>query len=317
MCEDALGGADEALAVAERVRGAVAGQVFAIGGGIHLTCPIGVAAYPHDAPDRAAVVGAADGAMYAAKRLGRNQVRAAGDRAVEALLATLDVGGSREEAALVGTVEALVALVGVRDLYTGRHTHDVASLAMRMALALGLDAAEARLVGLAGRLHDVGKVGVPDAVLQKRGRLSEDEWAIMRTHPQVGADVVGRVPALRALVPAIRGHHERWDGCGYPDGLSGEAIPLAARIVAVADAYGAMTTERPYQQARSAARAFDELRRCAGSQFDPRVVDACARAVRRRIPGGPACDVTTPPGGCATFQRTVDEGPLRLVCSAA
>jgi len=122
----------------------------------------------------------------------------------------------------------------------------VAALTTRLALALGLDAAQARMVGLAARLHDIGKVGVPDTVLQKRGRLLEEGWAVMQAHPVVGAEVVGHVPALRALAPLIRAHHERWDGRGYPDGLAGEAIPLGARVIAVADAYGAMTSERPY-----------------------------------------------------------------------
>ncbi len=264
-----------ALEVAERVRVAVAAHPFPIGGGAHLTCSLGVATYPAHAGGRDGLVDAADQAMYAAKRLGRNQARAADDPAA-VLLAGSEAGGSREEAALAGTVEALAALVDARDAYTGGHAHDVAALARRLALALGLDAAEARMVGLAARLHDVGKVAVPDAILRKPGRLTEEEWAVMRTHPAVGADVVGRAPALRALAPAIRAHHERWDGRGYPDGVAGERIPLAARLIAVVDAYEVMTTGRPYRAARSRAGALDELRRHAGGQFDPAVVAALA-----------------------------------------
>ena len=128
------------------------------------------------------------------------------------------------------------------------------------------------MVGLVGRLHDVGKVAIPDAVLQKPGRLTENEWVLMRAHAAVGADVVRRLPALRVLAPLIHAHHEKWDGSGYPDGLTGEEIPLGARIVAVADAYGAMTTDRPYRPACTPAAALAELRRCAGTQFDPDVV---------------------------------------------
>jgi HD-GYP domain-containing protein (c-di-GMP phosphodiesterase class II) len=120
----------------------------------------------------------------------------------------------------------------------------------------------------------VGKVAIPDAVLQKPGRLTEEEWELMRTHPAVGADVVSHIPALRPLVPVIRAHHERWDGQGYPDHLKGEAIPLGARILMVVDAYVAMTVDRPYQPARAPAVALAELCRCAGSQFDPQVVMA-------------------------------------------
>ncbi len=264
-----------ATEAAERVRAAVAAHAFPVGGGAHLTCSLGVATYPAHAAARDGLVDAADRAMYAAKRLGRNQVRAADDPAAAALAAER-AGDSREEAALAGTVEALAALVDARDAYTGGHAHDVAVLALRVALALGLDAAEARMVGLAARLHDVGKVAVPDAILRKPGRLTEEEWAVMRTHPAVGGDVVGRAPALRALAPIIRAHHERWDGRGYPDGLAGEGIPLAARIIAVVDAYEVMTTGRPYRAARDRAGALDELRRHAGAQFDPAAVAALA-----------------------------------------
>ncbi len=269
--------ATTALIAAERVRVAVAGHIFSAGGGVRLTCSMGVAAYPGNGEGRDAVVNAADRAMYAAKRLGRNQVRAANDPAAATMDPTGGEAGSREEAMMVGTVEALAALVEARDLYTGQHTHEVAALTLRLALALGLDATEARLVELAGRLHDIGKVAIPDAVLQKNGSLSEGKWALMRTHPAIGADVVRRVPILRALSSIIHAHHERWDGQGYPDGVAGEAIPMGARIVAVADTYGAMTTDRPYRQACAPAEALAEVRRCAGGQFDPVVVDALDR----------------------------------------
>ena len=266
-----------ALAAAERIRTAVAAQIFSIGGGVRLTCTIGIAAYPFDSEERDGLIRAADQAMYAAKKLGRNQVRTAKDPAVIALAIEPGEAGSREEAALAGTVEALATLVEARDHYTGQHTRQVARLTLQLALALGLDASEAYMIGMAGRLHDVGKVAVPDAVLQKPGRLTEKEWEVIRKHPEVGADVVSRVPSLRTLAPVIRAHHERWDGQGYPDKLVGEAIPLGARIVAVADAYHAMTTNRPYQPARDAASALAELRHCAGTQFDPTVVQGLER----------------------------------------
>ncbi len=195
--------------------------------------------------------------------------------------------GSREDAALAGTVEALIALVEARDHYTGEHTSRVSALTTRLALALGLDASEAYMLGLAGRLHDVGKVAVPDAVLQKPARLTEEEQALMRRHTVVGGDVVSRVPSLRAIAPLIRAHHEQWNGRGYPDGLTGEQIPLGARIVAVANAYEAMITDQPYQQARDEASTLAELRRCAGTQFDPMIVEVLERVLcmeRARAP---------------------------------
>ena len=161
----------------------------------------------------------------------------------------------------------------------GSDEHVVAALAMRVAHGLGLEADQEDLVGRAGRLRDVGKIAVPLAVLQKSGSLSAEDWAIMRQHPALGAEVVSRVPALRALAPVIRAHHERWDGTGYPDGLAGTAIPLAARILAVAEAFTAMTTDRPHRPAWDAERAVGELRNCAGTQFDSGVVAALERTV--------------------------------------
>jgi diguanylate cyclase (GGDEF)-like protein len=267
-------GSAEAQVVAERIRTKVAAHSFMISGGTHLTCSIGVGAYPDDAQDRVALVAAADDAMYAAKHLGRNQTRTAIDPAVIALGQRRAQGSSREESFPIGTIEALAALVDARDHYTGHHTMEVAALCRQLAQALGLDAGQTKMIEHAGRLHDVGKVAIPDALLQKAGRLTEEEWAVMRTHPGVGAAIIKLIPDLQMIEPLIRAHHEWWDGTGYPDALAGEQIPLGARIIAVADAFTAMTTGRPYQEARETAWALRELRRAAGTQFDPRVVEA-------------------------------------------
>ena len=130
------------------------------------------------------------------------------------------------------------------------------------------------MVALAGLLHDIGKVAIPDAILQKPGPLTEEEWVQMRRHSIVGAEVISHIPSVRPLVPVIRAHHERWDGHGYPDQLQDEQIPLAARLIAVVDTYSVMITDRPYQRACSSTTALRELRRCAGTQFDPQVVKA-------------------------------------------
>ena len=127
---------------------------------------------------------------------------------------------------------------------------------------------------LGGWLHDVGKVAVPDAILTKPGRLTDDEWAIMRTHPAVGAELLRHFPELAPACPAVRHHHERYDGTGYPDQLAGEDIPLDARIVAAADAFSAMTADRPYHTPKSIPEAIAELRRCAGTHLDPAVAAA-------------------------------------------
>jgi diguanylate cyclase (GGDEF)-like protein len=266
--------ADEALALAEEVRAAVAAHTFSVGGGLHLTCSLGMASCPTHAQARESLLSAADHAMYGAKRFGRNQVRAANDPAVLALFSESQREKGREEAALVGMVEALVTLVEARDYSTGRHSQQVADLVFRLARALGLPPSEAQMIALAGRLHDVGKVAIPDGVLQKTDNLTEEEWDLMRTHPLVGAEVISHIPALRPLAPVIRAHHERWDGQGYPHHLKGDAIPFGARILTVVDAYLAMTVDRPYQKACAPSVALAELCRCAGSQFDPHVVEA-------------------------------------------
>jgi len=273
--------ADEALALAEEVRATVAAHTFSVGGGIHLMCSVGMASCPTHAQEREGLLSVADQAMYAAKRFGRNQVRAASDPAVLALFSESHPEEGREEAALVGMAEALVTLVEARDYLTGRHSQQVADLVFQLARALGLPTTEAQMIALAGRLHDVGKVAIPDGVLRKPGRLTEEELELMRTHPLVGAEVVSHIPALRPLAPVIRAHHERWDGQGYPDHLKGEAIPLGARILTVVDAYLAMTVDRPYQQACAPSVALAELRRCAGSQFDPHVVEAVTFLLRQ------------------------------------
>lgn len=263
---------EAAREVGERLRAAIAEHPFQVGGGLYLTCSVGVATYPEDGPQRSQLVKAADRAMYAAKQLGRNQVLAFADP----IVATLGTDGidSREETILQGTVEALAGLVEARDTYCGQHTEGVVLLAERIAKQMQLEPSEARLVSLVARLRDIGKIAIPDAILQKPGRLNEAEWIKMRRHPIVGAEVISHVPTLRLAAAGIRGHHERWDGTGYPDGLVGENIPLVARIVAVADAFKTIMTERCFRAARSHVEAMQELKRCAGTQFDPAVVRA-------------------------------------------
>ena len=264
---------EQALAAAETVRQTVAARTLAVAGGLRLTCSVGVASYPADGPERDTLLQAADAAMYAAKRLGRNQVRRADDPAVKALQGD-ETSASREEEALAGTVEALAALVSARDRYSQRQTEEMGLMSVLLAQALGLSGREARQIGVAGRLHDIGKVAVPDTLLHKTGMLEEGEMDYLRRHPVVGAEVFSHVPGLRPLAPLIRAHQERWDGTGYPDGLRGDAIPLGARILAVADAYAAITSDRPYQPARNAAQAWLEIERQSGTQFDPAVVQA-------------------------------------------
>jgi HD-GYP domain-containing protein (c-di-GMP phosphodiesterase class II) len=140
-----------------------------------------------------------------------------------------------------------------------------------------MDAAEAESARMAGHLHDIGKIGIADSIISKPGPLEPSELETMRRHTVIGASLVEQVTHLREFAPSVRGHHERWDGRGYPDGLSGEAIPLVARIICIADSYDAMTSARSYRDQVDAGAAVAEIRRCAGRQFDPRLVEAFER----------------------------------------
>jgi HD-GYP domain-containing protein (c-di-GMP phosphodiesterase class II) len=176
-------------------------------------------------------------------------------------------------------VSALLALseaVENCDPYTRGHSARVARMAYEVGLRLDCDESELTLLRLGGALHDVGKLAVRDEVLSKPGPLTENELREVRAHPEIGARMVSLDRALRSALPAVLYHHERWDGAGYPSGRAGSAIPLVARILGVVDSYDAMTSDRPYRRARPAARAVEEVDRCAGTQFDPEIVDALA-----------------------------------------
>jgi HD-GYP domain-containing protein (c-di-GMP phosphodiesterase class II)/pSer/pThr/pTyr-binding forkhead associated (FHA) protein len=179
------------------------------------------------------------------------------------------------------TVSALANAVEMRDQYTGHHTHRVTAYTLLLADELGLPQPERRHLEIGTPLHDIGKIAVSDAVLRKPGRLTEEEFAHMKTHVVKGATLLEAVPGLTPILPIIRSHHERWDGSGYPDRLARERISRLARIVAVADAFDAMTSERPYRHALPANVAFAELHNNSGSHFDPECVQAFLRARRR------------------------------------
>jgi diguanylate cyclase (GGDEF)-like protein/putative nucleotidyltransferase with HDIG domain len=176
-------------------------------------------------------------------------------------------------------MESLSATVDARDSYTAGHSRRVQRLALAIGEELGLSQGELDLLGHAALFHDIGKLAVPDTILLKPASLTEDEWALMQRHADEGARIIDRLGFLDDAVPAIRHHHERWDGTGYPDGLRGEEIPLGARIIHVADAFDSMLTTRIYRAARPATDALEELRRATGSQFCPRCVSALERVL--------------------------------------
>lgn len=189
---------------------------------------------------------------------------------------------------MMGTIRSLASAVDAKDSYTHEHTGRVAELSVATARALGVvDAKALRDIELAGLLHDVGKIGIPDAILCKAAPLTHDEYEVIKTHVQIGASIVEHVKGLEGVARAILHHHERYDGLGYPAGLAGAAIPLASKIIAVIDSFDALTTDRPYRAAASQEPAVRELKRCTGTQFDPTIVDAFLTVLRDRARSGP------------------------------
>ena len=184
------------------------------------------------------------------------------------------------------STDVLLKVLSERDSELRSHLSSVSGLAERIAEKLGLGAHEVKLISLAAKLHDVGKTAIPDEILNKPGPLDQDEWEFMRRHTVIGERIILAAPSLAPSAGLVRSSHERFDGTGYPDALGGRAIPLGASIIAVCDAFDAMVSKRPYRAAMSPADAVVELRRCAGTQFDPEVVEAfCAVAEERDTAG--------------------------------
>ncbi len=235
---------------------------------VPLGLSVGIAIFPDENPGRLEALARADARLMRAKSGGQ-------DEATERLRA-----GLNQSMDGFSMLDALVTAVDNKDRYTRRHSEDVMRYSVAIARALGLDEKTQRLVEVAGLLHDVGKIGVPDAILRKPGSLSDAEFHAVRHHPMMGSIIVSSVPGFEDMLDAVRHHHERWDGEGYPFGLCGQEIPLVARIMAVADAFSAMTTDRPYRKGMNPMRACAILERGAGTQWDPDCVTAFAEAHR-------------------------------------
>ena len=239
-----------------------------------VTLSAGIATAPEDELGRDELVRRSDSALYWAKEYGKNQVRVYRPDVVEiAELKRLATGPDR--AARFRAAASLAKAVDARDAYTGSHSERVADLAARIATRLGVDREQVELTRLAGSLHDLGKLAIPEEILRKPGPLSETERLVLERHPHIGFRMLETL-GVDPVADWVLHHHERWDGSGYPDGVSGEEIPLGARIIFVADAYDAMTSDRVYRGRLSDDEAIAELARCSGTQFDPEVVAAFA-----------------------------------------
>lgn len=263
------------------IQAALAGMTFeAPDGGmpIPLSVSAGAAIFPDEAADRIAAVDLADRRMLRAKS-GRND-----DEAADAFRRSMAMQLSG-----FSMLDALVTAVDNKDRYTRDHSEDVLYYSVAIAFELGMSGRMLYDIKVAALLHDVGKIGVPDHILRKPGRLTDDEFEAVRQHPMMGAAIVSTVPGLEATLDAVRHHHERWDGDGYPFGLRGEEIPYMARIMAVADAFSAMTTDRPYRKGLDARTALCRLTEGAGTQWDPHVVAAFLRS--QNCPDGDSDDI--------------------------
>jgi diguanylate cyclase (GGDEF)-like protein/putative nucleotidyltransferase with HDIG domain len=252
-------------ALAEGLRERIADSMITAVG--RVTASFGVAVYPESIESTQELVYGAQAAMYWAKAKGGNRV---------------DYWGEMVGAKAKDPVTALAIAVERKIRAGPGQLARSAWYARQMAVEMSIGAQEQDQIEKAALLHDVGKLAVPDEILQKPGSLSEEEMAVVKAHPAVGAEIVSRTPELAAIAPIIAHHHEHVDGSGYPDGLVGDAIPLISRIILVSDAVEAMTTERSYKSVISLQEASQELHRCSGKQFDKRVVDAFTTIVNRR-----------------------------------
>jgi diguanylate cyclase (GGDEF)-like protein/putative nucleotidyltransferase with HDIG domain len=265
-----------AASVVERISALQLDQIGCV------TVSAGVATSPAHAGERDELIRLADSALYWAKEYGKNRVRGYRPDVIElAELKRLASGPDR--AARFRAAASLARAVDARDAYTGSHSQRVAELAARTARRLGLPDEDVELTRLAASLHDLGKLAIPEEILRKPGPLTEPERMVLERHPQIGFRMLESL-GVDPVADWVLHHHERWDGTGYPDRLPGERIPLCARIIFVADAYDAMTSERVYRRRVASEQAIAELQRCAGSQFDPDVVDAFAAELAVEAP---------------------------------
>ncbi len=200
---------------------------------------------------------------------------------IEKAVEQLRKAATENHVLFINSVRMLAAAIDAKDPYTRGHSERVAKYSIGIGKNLGIQEKEMRDLRISALLHDVGKIGIDDRILRKPGALSEDEFEVMKGHPSKGAAIMSGVSQLIDIIPGMKHHHEKWSGGGYPDGLEGEQIPMQARIVAIADTFDAMTTNRPYQKAMEIAYVVEKIKSFAGSRFDPRVVDAFVNAVKR------------------------------------
>ena len=242
-----------------------------------ITVSVGVAAYPEQTKSPEDLIDKADRAMYFAKQNGRNQTCIYNENIEEILIEKSEV--FRKKEVLLDSALAFVAAVDAKDNYTGGHSEMVTKYSLLLAEKIGLSEEDKYLLRIGALLHDCGKIGIPDNIIGKKGRLTLEEYRIIKDHPLLGNNILKYIIEDESVMSCVRNHHEKWDGSGYPDALSGEEISLHARIVTLADAFHAMTSDRPYRRRLSFGTAITELRDNSGTQFDPSLVEGFIEAV--------------------------------------
>jgi diguanylate cyclase (GGDEF)-like protein len=277
-----------AIVFGQRLLDAIGNHLFdPEGKAIKLKVSMGLASFPEDGSDAGTTTGlinSADKALLNAKEKGGNRlcafkeidkdiVERGGKETVGELREKLSKMSDRVNRTLLESVYAFAKTISAKDSYTGEHAENMVSIVIKIGEKLNLSSAVIEILGQAAILHDLGKVGVPDDILHKKEKLTKEEYEIIKKHPQTGAEIIRPIHFLDQLVPIILYHHERFDGLGYSAGLRGKEIPLGARIVAVADVYQALVSDRPYRKAYSEKEALDIIREGSGTQFDPEIVD--------------------------------------------
>lgn len=271
---------NDAYRVAERIRKTI--EAKASSRAMPITASLGIANWPSDGIMKEEVLGRADAALYRAKQTGRNRTCLSSD----ILKPTTPLIGEELEARprALSIIYALAATVDAKDNYTYGHSKKVSEYAVAIAEALKMPHDRIATIRAAALLHDIGKIGIPDSILNKDGPLTDKEWGPVRSHPELGVEILRHVIDLVNCLPAILHHHEHYNGQGYPSGLKGDNIPVEARILAIADAYDAITSPRPYRGQLPSQQAFEELKRCAGTQFDPELVDTLRKIIHPTPP---------------------------------
>lgn len=263
-------GAEDAMVAADRLRRYIETRMDLPDR--QFTISIGIASWPGDGVMREEIIKAADTALYYAKQTGKNRVVLASRISLDGIIRSSHETNSENLQNYLSTIYALAATVDAKDHYTYGHSKKVSRYAADLAVSLGYDSDGVERIRAAALLHDIGKIGIADKVLKKSEPLTPVEFELIKAHPELGAAIIKHVEQLDGCLAAIRYHHEYFNGSGYPCGLKGDAIPLDARILAVADAFDAMTSERPYRKKKTLNIALAELKKCAGSQFDPEIV---------------------------------------------